>query len=359
MAEPEDPHSDAPPPHDDFDDDLVGFASPRALTATRSPVPEPEPEPEPAFPVAPVAMAAPEPGPEPEPEIQPDVEPIAEMPDPQPDLEPVAEAPPEPQPDPEPFAEALPDLQPDPEPVGEARPEPQPDVIPTREPEPDLRAEPVAAAVQAPVTIRAVAIPDPTGDDESELVAEREAGMAVFGDPEAPVGASSEAETPSTAPAAPEREAFSPVPEAAPVPPPPADSDSFGQLGATRPFERPAGRREPGVTADGDARLALTIYACLIAAAVSVGTTALLALFLSWTGQFLVKSWVKSHLIYQFRTSLIGVIAGIIGVVTFPLGLGVFVLSLTVIWVVARGATGLMKLLRREEIRDPGTWKMA
>ena len=344
MAEPEDPHFDAPPPHDDFDDDLVGFASPRALTATPSPAPEPEPEPEPALSVAPVAMAAPEP--------EPDTEP-------QPDVEPLAESPPDPQPDLEPVVEVSPEVQPDLEPVAETSQEPQPELIAPREPEPDLWAEPMATPVQAPVTIRAVAVPDPMGDAKSEPAAVREADMAVFGDPEAPVAASSEADAASTAPVAPEREALSPVPEAAPVPPPPTDDDSFGQLGATRSFERPAGRREPGVMADGDARLAVTIYACLIAAAVSVGTTALLALFLSWTGQFLVKSWVKSHLIYQFRTSLVGVIAGIIGVVTFPLGLGVFVLSLTVIWVVARGATGLMKLLRREEIRDPGTWKMA
>jgi len=149
---------------------------------------------------------------------------------------------------------------------------------------------------------------------------------------------------------------LSPRPEAAPVPA--SADDGFGRAGATRSFERPAGRRDPGVTAEGDARLSLVIYICLIAASVSIGLTAVLALFLGWTGRLLVKGWTRSHLLYQVRTSLVGVVAGVVGVLTLPLGIGVFILSLTVIWVVARAAAGLIKLLRREEIRNPRTWSL-
>lgn len=238
MAEPEDPEKPTPSRHeDDFDDDLVGFAHPRSLEASRPPEPVPEPsvEPEPAV--------APEPRP-------------ASVIEPEPDRF-VMQAIPEPEP----------------------RPQTAP---PPREPEPESLREP------------------------ADVLA--------------------------------------------------AD---YGQPGATRTFERaPSRSSEPGVTAEGDGRLALAIYICLIGAAPSAGLTLLIALMLAWTARFLIKGWTRSHLLYQLRTSLIGTIGGVVGVLTLPLGLGVFVLSLTLIWVVARGAAGLYRLMRRQPIRDPQTWSL-
>lgn len=151
-----------------------------------------------------------------------------------------------------------------------------------------------------------------------------------------------------------------PEPASPVVDPEPATevSAEFGAPGATRRFERGRRRDEPGVTSEGDTRLALTIYACLIAAAPTFGVTVLLALFLAWTARFLVQGWTRSHLLFQLRTSLIGTIAGVVGVLTLPVGLGVFILSLAVVWLVARGAAGLYRLMRREPIRDPQTWSL-
>lgn len=322
MAEPEDPHPDAPTPFDDFDDDLVGFASPRALSAS------------PARPIDPPAGATPElarsgePEPEPEPAPEPQVDPMSEaLPEPMTASRPSEEAP------------VAPPPQAAPGPAGR-----EDDLFEAPEPTPD----PPAEVVQPPVTMAPVAM----------AKAEREPAMdtADRGDPgpEPDVAPPPDAERSADIAIAP----LSPVPEQAPVPTADTTGEAFGQPGATRPFDRPAGRRAPGVTAEGDARLSLTIYACLIASAVSVGLTAVIALFLAWTGRLLVQGWTRSHLLYQLRTSLIGVIAGVVGVLTLPLGLGVFILSLTVIWVVARGTAGLLVLLRREEIRDPKTWKL-
>jgi uncharacterized membrane protein len=336
MAEPEDPQprSDAAHPHDDFDDDLVGFASPRALSA--SPVrsmapPEPVTEPDPPIVAPPPEMTA---------EAVPEHEPEAESVPPAPIAAP--EPPVEPDPVPEPDAAVI-----------EARPEPEPEVEPaaTAAPSSEAAADDVfeSSEQQPPVVQPPVMQPEL---DPSDPV--REARMETpepeGPDPEAPAG-------PEVSALA-EVEVLSPRPEAAPTPPAEALATAYGQPGATRSFERRPSRRDPGITADGDARLSLAVYACLVAAAVSVGLTVILALFLAWTGQFLVQGWTRSHLQYQLRTSLVGVIAGIVGVVTFPVGLGVFVLSATVLWVVVRGAAGLTKLLRHEEIRNPRTWKL-
>lgn len=234
MAEPEDQDKRAPSPlEDDFDDDLIGFAHPRALEPSRPPEPEQEPG------IGPEAT-------------------------PEPALEPAA-----------PFID---------------------------EPEPLLAP---AAVVPA-----------------DRLEADR-----------ASVEPSSE----------PDR----------------ALDPDFGRPGATRTFDRaPSRPSEPGVTAEGDGRLAMAIYICLIGAAPSAGLTLVLALILAWMARFMIQGWTRSHLLYQLRTSLIGTIGGVVGVLTLPLGLGVFVLSLTLIWVVVRGAAGLYRLVRRQPIRDPQTWSL-
>ena len=237
MAEPEDPDKRAPSPlEDDFDDDLVGFAHPRALHAARPPETEPEPEPE----------------------FETLAEPVAER-----EPEPVAEP-----------AVAFEDEEPEPALSGADQEPTEPLIDAPREPADDL-------------------------------------------------------------------------------------SDDFGRPGATRTFDRaPSRPSEPGVTAEGDGRLAMAIYICLIGAAPSAGLTLVIALVLAWMARFMIKGWTRSHLLYQLRTSLIGTIACVVGVLTLPLGLGVFVLSLTLLWVVVRGAAGLYRLMRRQPIRDPQTWSL-
>lgn len=316
MAEPEDPKPQAPPPLDDFDDDLVGFASPRALQSTRPQLQVPEPTP--IEETAPIAMAASEPEP------QPAQEPAPEPPTPDPEI---IAAPADPDPEPEPVP---------PEPVAaEAVQDHEPEPVPT---------EPAAPQVLA----------DPELEQEPEIVAEPE--------PPAPepeptlVAAESSPVAPEPAPD-PEISVASPRPE--PAPAPVSREETYGRPGATRRFERPPSRGEPGLASEGDARLAMVIYAFLIAAAFSAGATTLFALLLAWTARFWVKGWTRSHLLYQLRTSLIGVVGSIVGVLTLPLGLGVFLLSLTVIWVVARAAAGLIRLMRREEVRNPKTWSLA
>ena len=300
MAEPEDPKPETLPPLDDFDDDLVGFASPRALHGVR---PERAPQ---------------------KPEIADEplqVEPVL--------MTPAADSP-EPDPVPEPIQVTT-----EPEPV---------EAVNEVGREPDAIFEPVPSPLP-PAAPPSVAAPDP--EPEADIVAEPEPT------PSEPA--------PSTNVAAPEPDpgisAASPQPEPAPVPV--SREETYGRPGATRRFERPASRGEPGLASEGGARLAIVIYALLIAAAFSAGATALIALVLAWTARFWVKGWTRSHLLYQLRTSLIGVIGSIAGVLTLPLGLGVFLLSLTVIWVVARAATGLGRLMRREEVRNPQTWSMA
>lgn len=244
MAEPEDPDKLTPTRHeDDFDDDLVGFAHPRALEAsrTRAPEPEPEPEPEPA-------------------------------------------------------------------------------------PEPDHAPEPEPTRVAAPESDSFFAATDPVPVPPRQVPVEPAPVPPVAGSPREPV-----------------RDLAA----------------DYGRPGATRTFDRgPSRSADPGVTGEGDGRLAMAIYICLIGAAPSFGLTLLFALVLAWTARFLIKGWTRSHLLYQLRTSFIGTIAGIIGVLTLPLGLGVFVLSLTLIWVVVRGAAGLFRLTRRQPIRDPQTWSL-
>lgn len=127
---------------------------------------------------------------------------------------------------------------------------------------------------------------------------------------------------------------------------------------ATRPFARPRPKPEDGVTSRPETRLALIIYGCLIAAVVTFGASAVVALYLAWTGRGGATGAARSHLLYQLRTSLIATLAGAVGVLTLPVGLGVFVLTATVIWVVVRAAAGLIRLIHNKPIPDPRTWSL-
>lgn len=127
---------------------------------------------------------------------------------------------------------------------------------------------------------------------------------------------------------------------------------------ATRRFERPRPKAGEGMTADNPMRMALAIYGCLVAVPLTLGVSLIPALYLIYTTRGDAEGWLTGHSLYQMRTSIIGAVAGAIGLLTLPIGLGVFILSLTVIWCVVRGGAGLRRLLRREPIRDPRTWSL-
>lgn len=137
------------------------------------------------------------------------------------------------------------------------------------------------------------------------------------------------------------------VPEAAPEAAAPA------RVGFSRRPPPP-----PNPLADPDTRPLLAAYVLLVGLVLTLGAGLLPALWLSWRGRDGAPDWLASHQVYVLRTIWVTAAAGFAGLITVPVGLGVFVLTLTAVWCVVRAAAGLPRLIKGQPIGAPRTWTL-
>ncbi|MFC5345994.1 DUF4870 family protein [Brevundimonas staleyi] len=158
--------------------------------------------------------------------------------------------------------------------------------------------------------------------------------------------------------------AVAPVPEAvaAPTPnpgPPPAPEPVPAWARETPIPEQPAHsqarRREQPAPIDG-AMGVYSVYALILFAVPTLGVSALIAL-LAVTGRAGPQGDVAaSHFIFQQRTLWAGAVVALLGAILIAVGLGVFVLFLLAVWLILRGAGGVMKLKAGRPIANPRAW---
>ena len=134
---------------------------------------------------------------------------------------------------------------------------------------------------------------------------------------------------------------------------------------AARPVTSPTGRRTSSGRADSPRPEAVapegatglyTIYAMILFAVPTFGVAAVIGLFMVWTKPKPDQLLARSHFEFQTRTLWIAAIAAVIGVVLIAVNLGVFVLFLMAVWVIVRGAWGVMTLAAGKPVRNPRTW---
>jgi uncharacterized membrane protein len=63
-----------------------------------------------------------------------------------------------------------------------------------------------------------------------------------------------------------------------------------------------------------------------------------------------------SHFIFQQRTLWAGAVVALLGGILIAVGLGVFVLFALALWLILRGAGGVMKLKAGRPIERPRAW---
>lgn len=130
--------------------------------------------------------------------------------------------------------------------------------------------------------------------------------------------------------------------------------DRVGQADtAMRGGERFGRRKAKGVT--GSTSLYAT-YALILLAVPTLGVSALLALLFVLGRDGPPDPVARSHFVFQQRTLYIAALAALLGAVLIIIGLGVFVLFVLAIWMMARGAVGVMKLKADRPIADPRKW---
>ena len=111
----------------------------------------------------------------------------------------------------------------------------------------------------------------------------------------------------------------------------------------------------PPPVADGAMGL-YAVYALILFAVPTLGVSALIAL-LAVTGRSAPEQpLARSHFIFQQRTLWAAAVAALAGVILIVVNLGVFVLFVAAVWVVVRGAWGVLTLKAGVTIANPRTW---
>lgn len=152
------------------------------------------------------------------------------------------------------------------------------------------------------------------------------------------------------------------APEPEPVAPPrpvpvPADSTPAWarETPAPQTYAGFGARREIPAELQGASGL-YTVYALILFAVPTLGVSALIAL-LAVTGRPGPSGDIAaSHFVFQQRTLWAGAVVALAGAILIVVGLGVFVLFLLAVWLIVRGAAGVLKLKAGRAMPNPRGW---
>ena len=98
------------------------------------------------------------------------------------------------------------------------------------------------------------------------------------------------------------------------------------------------------------------VYSLILFAVPTFGVAAVIALFAVTGRAGPSEALSRSHFIYQQRTLWVAAIAALLGVILIVVNVGVFVLFVLALWLVARGAYGVMRLKAGRSIPNPRGW---
>ena len=145
-----------------------------------------------------------------------------------------------------------------------------------------------------------------------------------------------------------------PDPEPQPGPVAPAWRERVRQADDAVAGDDRFGRRKASGVAGGTGLYAT--YALILLAVPTLGVSALLGLLSVLGREGPSDPVARSHFVYQQRTLYIAACVALLGAVLIIVGLGVFVLFVLALWMMVRGAAGVMRLKADKAISDPRKW---
>jgi uncharacterized membrane protein len=105
--------------------------------------------------------------------------------------------------------------------------------------------------------------------------------------------------------------------------------------------------------AEGDA--ANTVY-ILYLVSLLVGVTSIIGVIMAYVNRAEAPEWVQTHYRFQIRTFWIGLLYGLIGIVTFIFVIGIFWLMFVAVWWIVRCAKGMQAISRGMPYERPASW---
>ena len=104
---------------------------------------------------------------------------------------------------------------------------------------------------------------------------------------------------------------------------------------------------------EGDtAKLVYILYL----ASLIVGITAIIGVIIAYVNRGEAPAWVESHYRFQIRTFWIGMLYGVISVITMFILIGFLFALFVLVWWIVRCAKGLQRQSRGEPYDNPATW---
>lgn len=100
------------------------------------------------------------------------------------------------------------------------------------------------------------------------------------------------------------------------------------------------------------------IYILMIISPI-VGLTGIIALIMAYVLKDDAPQWLQTHYRFQIRTFWIGLLYTTIGLFTFNIVIGYFILLFTLIWLIIRCAKGLKQLDTTEPVKNIESWLFA
>lgn len=153
----------------------------------------------------------------------------------------------------------------------------------------------------------------------------------------------------------PQHPAMQTMPEGPPEAVSPAWMRETPRPAAPAPVDFGTGRRTAPAELEGATGL-FAVYALILFAVPTLGVSALIAL-LAVTGRPGPQGQIAaSHFLFQQRTLWAGAVIALLGGILIAVGLGVFVLFVLALWLILRGAGGVLKLREGQPIANPRTW---
>ena len=139
-----------------------------------------------------------------------------------------------------------------------------------------------------------------------------------------------------------------PEPEPVAVAPEPAREEAYRTI-PHRPAQTPPAPPRLGMGL-------YAVYALILFAVPTLGVSALIGLLAVTGREGPSEPLAANHFIYQQRTLWIAAVAALLGAILVVVNIGVFVLFVMAVWVLLRGAYGVLTLKAGKPIRDPRGW---
>jgi uncharacterized membrane protein len=104
-----------------------------------------------------------------------------------------------------------------------------------------------------------------------------------------------------------------------------------------------------------EAATANTVY-ILYLVSLLVGLTSIVGVIMAYVNHADAPEWVQTHYRFQIRTFWIGLLYGVIGLVTCIIVIGVFWLIFVLIWWIVRCVKGMQAISRGLPYERPASW---